>query len=83
LKQIPAQPNKSPRPFGKPTSVWTLGLAAEVSVAEGITAEASVTRPSARRSTAWAQARQFAERLLPLRAAGATFTLNSAVCRVS
>jgi transposase len=29
----------SPRDFGKPTSVWTLGLAAEVSFAEGLTAE--------------------------------------------
>ncbi len=31
--------HRSPRTFGKPTSVWTLELAAEVSVAEGITAE--------------------------------------------
>ncbi len=31
--------HQSPRTFGKPTSVWTLELAAEVSVAEGITAE--------------------------------------------
>jgi hypothetical protein len=30
--------HRSPRTFGKPTSVWTLELAAEVSVAEGITA---------------------------------------------
>jgi transposase len=29
----------SPRDFGKPTSVWTLALAAEVSFAEGLTAE--------------------------------------------
>lgn len=29
----------SPRTFGKPTSVWTLELAAEVSFAEGITRE--------------------------------------------
>jgi hypothetical protein len=28
--------HRSPRDFGKPTSVWTLALAAEVSVAEGI-----------------------------------------------
>ncbi len=28
--------HRSPRDFGKPTSVWTLDLAAEVSVAEGI-----------------------------------------------
>jgi hypothetical protein len=31
--------HQSPRTFGKPTSVWTLELAAEVSVAEGLTAE--------------------------------------------
>jgi transposase len=31
--------HQSPRTFGKPTSVWTLALAAEVSFAEGITAE--------------------------------------------
>jgi transposase len=28
--------HRSPRDFGKPTSIWTLELAAEVSVAEGI-----------------------------------------------
>lgn len=28
--------HRSPRDFGKPTSIWTLALAAEVSVAEGI-----------------------------------------------
>jgi transposase len=31
--------HRSPRTFGKPTSVWTLELAAEVSFAEGLTAE--------------------------------------------
>jgi transposase len=31
--------HQSPRTFGKPTSVWTLGLAAGVSFAAGITAE--------------------------------------------
>jgi transposase len=31
--------HQSPRAFGKPTSVWTLPLAAEVAFAEGITAE--------------------------------------------
>lgn len=31
--------HQSPRTFGKPTSVWTLELAAEVSFAEGITKE--------------------------------------------
>ena len=31
--------HRSPRTFGKPTGVWTLELAAEVSFAEGLTAE--------------------------------------------
>ena len=31
--------HQSPRDFGKPTGVWTLELAAEVSFAEGLTAE--------------------------------------------
>src|SRR4051794_20703988 len=31
--------HRSPRTFGKPTSVWTLDLAAEVSFVEGITTE--------------------------------------------
>ena len=31
--------HQSPRTFGKPTGVWTMELAAEVSVAEGITPE--------------------------------------------
>jgi transposase len=31
--------HRSPRAFGKPTSVWTLPLVAEVSQAEGLTAE--------------------------------------------
>jgi transposase len=31
--------HQSPRTFGKPTSAWTLELAAEVSVAQGISAE--------------------------------------------
>ncbi len=30
--------HRSPRDFGKPSSLWTLGLAAEVACAEGITA---------------------------------------------
>ena len=31
--------HQSPRNFGKPTSLWTLALAAEVSYAQGLTAE--------------------------------------------
>src|SRR3982751_2923298 len=38
-QQIRALLHQSPRTFGKPTSVWTMELAAEVSFAEGITAE--------------------------------------------
>jgi transposase len=30
--------HRSPRDFGKPTSLWTLALAAEVAFAEGVTA---------------------------------------------
>jgi hypothetical protein len=29
--------HRSPRDFAKPTSLWTLGLAAEVALAEGVT----------------------------------------------
>jgi transposase len=36
--QIRALLHRSPRTFGKPTGVWTMELAAEVSFAEGITA---------------------------------------------
>ena len=38
-EQLRALPHQSPRTFDTPTSVWTLELAAEVSFAEGITAE--------------------------------------------
>ncbi len=38
-EQLRALLHRSPRTFGHPTSVWTMELAAEVSVAEGITAE--------------------------------------------
>ena len=37
-EQVRALLHQSPRTFGKPTSIWTLELAAEVSFAEGITA---------------------------------------------
>ncbi len=35
-ERLRALVHRSPRDFGKPSSVWTLELAAEVSVAEGI-----------------------------------------------
>jgi len=38
-EQVRALLHQSPRTFGQPTSIWTLELAAEVSFAEGITAE--------------------------------------------
>src|SRR2546423_3614624 len=38
-ERIRALLHRSPRTFGKPTSVWTMELAAEVSFAERITAE--------------------------------------------
>src|SRR6476619_67343 len=38
-EQLRALLHQSPRTFGKPTSVWTLELAADVSFAEGITTE--------------------------------------------
>ena len=37
LEQLKAMLHRSPRDFGKETSLWTLELAAEVSFAEGIT----------------------------------------------
>ena len=37
--QLKALLHQSPRSFGKPTSVWTLPLAAEVSFAQGLTKE--------------------------------------------
>jgi transposase len=36
-EQLRALLHQSPRTFGKPTSIWTLELAAELSFAEGIT----------------------------------------------
>jgi transposase len=38
-KQLRALLHQSPRTFGKPTSVWTLELAAEVSFERGLTAQ--------------------------------------------
>jgi transposase len=38
-EQLRALLHQSPRTFGKPTSVWTLELAADVSFAQGLTAE--------------------------------------------
>jgi hypothetical protein len=38
-EQLRALLHQSPRTFGKPTSVWTLELAADVSFEQGLTAE--------------------------------------------
>ena len=55
--------HQSPRTFGKPTSVWTMALAAEVSFAEGITAEQvsgeTIRRRPARLGVRWKRAKQW------------------------
>jgi transposase len=53
--------HRSPRDFGKPTSLWTLDLAAEVACAEGITARVmsgeSVRRALKRLGVGWKRAK--------------------------
>ena len=53
--------HRSPRDFGKPTSLWTLGLAAEVAFAEGITARVmsgeSIRRALKRLGVGWKRAK--------------------------
>jgi transposase len=55
--------HRSPRTFGKPTSVWTLELAAEVAVAEGITAERvsdeTIRQALLRLGVRWRRAKQW------------------------
>jgi hypothetical protein len=55
--------HQSPRRFGKPTSVWTLELVADVSCAEGITAEqvsGETIRQAIRRlGVRWQRAKQW------------------------
>src|SRR5687767_1889141 len=62
-EQLRALLHQSPRTFGKPTSVWTLELAAEVSFAEGITAEqvsGETIRQAIRRlGVRWKRAKQW------------------------
>jgi transposase len=62
-EQLRALLHQSPRTFGKPTSVWTLELAAEVSFAEGITAEqvsGETIRQAIRRlGVRWQRAKQW------------------------
>jgi transposase len=62
-KQIRALLHQSPRTFGKPTSVWTMELAAEVSCAEGITAEQvsgeTIRQAILRLGVRWKRAKQW------------------------
>ena len=55
--------HQSPRTFGKPTSLWTLALAAEVSYAEGLTPEqisAETVRATLERlGIGWRRAKQW------------------------
>jgi len=62
-EQLRALLHQSPRTFGKPTSVWTLELAAEVSFAEGITAEQvsdeTIRQAILRLGVRWKRAKQW------------------------
>lgn len=55
--------HQSPRTFGKPTSVWTMELAAEVAFAEGITAERvsgeTIRQAILRLGVRWRRAKQW------------------------
>lgn len=62
-EQIRALLHQSPRTFGRPTSVWTLDLVAEVSFAEGITAEQvsdeTIRQAIGRLGVRWKRAKQW------------------------
>jgi transposase len=62
-EQIRALLHQSPRTFGKPTSVWTMELAAEVSFAEGITPERvsgeTIRQAILRLGVRWRRAKQW------------------------
>jgi transposase len=62
-EQIRALLHQSPRTFGKPTSVWTMELAAEVSFAEGITPERvsgeTIRQAVLRLGVRWRRAKQW------------------------
>jgi transposase len=62
-EQIRALLHQSPRTFGKPTSIWTLDLVAEVSVAEGIIAERvsdeTIRQAMGRLGVRWKRAKQW------------------------
>jgi transposase len=62
-EQLRALLHQSPRTFGKPTSVWTMELAAEVSFAEGITPERvsgeTIRQAILRLGVRWRRAKQW------------------------
>ena len=62
-EQLRALLHHSPRTFGKSTSVWTLELVAEVSFAEGITAERvsdeTIRQAMGRLGVRWKRAKQW------------------------
>ena len=62
-EQLRALLHQSPRTFGKPTSVWTLDLVAEVSVAEGLTTEhvrgETIRQAIVRLGVRWKRAKQW------------------------
>jgi transposase len=62
-EQLRALLHQSPRTFGKPTSLWTLELAAEVSCAEGITTERvsgeTIRQAIQRLGVRWRRAKQW------------------------
>jgi transposase len=62
-ERVRALLHQSPRTFGKPTSVWTLEVAAEVSFAAGITAERvsgeTIRQAIGRLGVRWQRAKQW------------------------
>ena len=62
-EQLRALLHQSPRTFGKPTSVWTLELVAEVSFTEGITADRvsdeTIRQAMGRLGVRWKRAKQW------------------------
>ena len=63
VERLRALLHQSPRNFGKPTSLWTLALAAEVSYAQGLTSElvsAETVRATLERlGIGWRRAKQW------------------------
>jgi transposase len=62
-ERLRALVHRSPRDFGQPTSVWTLELAAEVSVAEGLVASRvsgeTIRQTLLRLGISWERAKQW------------------------